>query len=64
MDRRSLCIDELERLCDIVQAPLGCLLCQTLPLDVPAQRAESLGSNIDICISLNSIQDLHDSGMA
>jgi hypothetical protein len=62
--RRSLGIHKLERLGDVVQAPFCCFLSQALPLDVPAQRAQSLGRNINVRLGLYGIQDLHDAGMA
>jgi hypothetical protein len=31
---------------------------------MPAERAQSLGRNVNVCLGLYGIQDLHDAGMA
>jgi hypothetical protein len=60
MYRRSIGIYKLERLRNIMQPPFRGLFAKALPLDMPAQRAQSLGRNVNVRLCLYCVQNLYD----
>lgn len=57
-------IYKLERLCNVVQSPLGRLFGQTPSLDVPAERSEPFCGDVYVALSLHRVQNLDYPWMA
>lgn len=53
MNRYGIGVDELEGLCDVVQSPFDRLFGEALALDVPTERAQSFGRDVNVCICLD-----------